>query len=140
MTKQLLVPGYWPQYTGRAGSLDVDIYIPKFEVKYNNEKLKDILVQMGMGIACSSEAQFPNIVENQNFAVSRSQQKTYIKVNEEGTEAAAVTEIGLVGIGEGTGGGGSAIFRADRPFLFIIQENSTGTILFMGKIGDPLEK
>jgi serpin B len=139
MTKQLLVPGYWSQCISWSETLDVDIYIPKFEVQYKNDELINVLVKMGMGIACSSQAQFTQITESSNFYVSGSKTKTYIKVEEKGTEAAAVTEIGLVGLGEPSSNE-EPVFRADRPFLFVIRENSTETILFMGKIGDPTEK
>jgi serine protease inhibitor len=58
-------------------------------------------------------------------------QKTFIEVNEEGTEAAAVTSVGM--------GVTSAppSFRADRPFLVVIRERFSGTILFIGTIGSP---
>jgi serpin B len=58
-------------------------------------------------------------------------------VEEKGTEAAAVTEIGMVILPEPSDD--KSVFLTDRPFLFVIQENSTGTILFMGKIGNPAE-
>jgi serpin B len=93
---------------------------------------------MGMGIACSGQAQFTQIAENSNFFVGGVCTKTYIKVEEKGTEAAAVTEIELVGLPGPSNK--KPVFPADRPFLFVIRENSTGTILFMGKIGDPTEK
>ncbi|MDR2385386.1 MAG: hypothetical protein LBD80_07000 [Tannerella sp.] len=60
-----------------------------------------------------------------------------MKVEEKGTEAAAVTEIGMVILPEPSDD--KSVFLTDRPFLFVIQENSTGTILFMGKIGNPAE-
>jgi serpin B len=138
MIKQLPVSGYWLRCINRCQPSIVDVYIPKFEVKYEKD-LRDILVELGMGVACSGNAQFPHIAENQNFFVDRSKQKTYIKVNEEGAEAAAITEIGMTTIDGEWETGGPAVFRADRPFLFVIQENSTGTVLFMGKIGNPVK-
>jgi serpin B len=137
MTEQLLVSGYWSQVT-RAGESMVEIYIPKFELKYENKDIKTILSQMGMGVAYNSAtALFPHIANNANFYIARSTQKTYIRIDEKGTEAAAVSEQGLMDIAGLPSG--PAVFRADRPFLFVIQENSTGTILFMGKIGNPVE-
>jgi serpin B len=80
---------------------------------------------------------FPNIAEHSNFYVARSTQKTFIRVDESGAEAATVSEHGMdtVNLPEAL-----TVFRTNRPFLFVIQENSTGAILFMGKIGDPTEK
>jgi serpin B len=141
MIKQLPVSGYWMQCFANAQLSLVDLYIPKFKLEYENEDIKEILIKMGMDIACSSQAQFPHIAAGEKFYISRSIQKSFIQVDEKGTEAAAVTEIGM----ETTANGdpppppGSAVFRADRPFLFVIRENSTGTILFMGKVGNPAE-
>ena len=59
--------------------------------------------------------------------------KAFVDVNEEGTEAAAATAV-VIGR---KGGGGPKEFRADRPFLFLIQDESTGAILFMGRVADP---
>jgi serpin B len=141
MVKQMLLAGYWSDCINRSKQLKVDMYIPRFEVKYENDKLKDILVQMGMGIVCSPAAEFTLIAENTNFYVRASRTKTYIKVDEKGTEAAAATSIKTPQTSNlPEPSNEKPVFPADRPFLFVIQENSTGTILFMGKIGDPTEK
>ena len=60
--------------------------------------------------------------------------QTFIDVQEEGTEAAAATIVGVMV----TDSVGPLTFRADRPFLYVIKENSTGAILFMGKVGKPV--
>jgi serpin B len=139
MTAQLAEPGYWAQCLAGQSLAEVTLYVPKFKIEYKNEEMKDILSQMGMEITCSGKAEFPHITDG-NFFISRVTQKTYIQVDERGTEAAAVTEIGIRG---SAGRPGYEIpykmFRADRPFLFLIQESSTGTILFMGKVGNPAE-
>jgi serpin B len=139
MTKQLLVSGYWSQCVNRAQSRPVEIYIPKFTLKYRNEELVKVLSQLGMGVAFSLDAQFRNIVERDTFIIERTIQETYIKVNEKGTEAAAVV-TSIIAIGDTYEPPPPVVFRADRPFLFVIQENSTGTILFMGKVGNPETK
>jgi serpin B len=144
MTKQFLVPGYWSQCARRPRSLSLDIYIPKFEAQYENENLNKVFEQLGIGIAFSpAEAQFPHIA-NTNFYVARSQTKSYLKVDEKGTEAAATVHFGTNTLLDLDGyippDTKHAVFRADRPFLFVIQEFTTGAILFMGKIGDPTEK
>jgi serpin B len=66
--------------------------------------------------------------------VSEIRQKTFVEVNEEGAEAAAVTVIEI-----STTGNTTRLFIANRPFLYLIKEKSTGTILFIGRMDDPNE-
>jgi serpin B len=137
MVEQLAEPGYWAQCLANTHPGRVDLYIPKFKLEYENKYMREILIEMGMGVACHSEtAEFPHISGSGRFSITRAMQKTFIRVDEKGTEAAAVTEIGLDGA-HFEEEKPFHRFRADRTFLFVIQENSTGTILFMGKIGDP---
>ena len=89
---------------------------------------------MGMGIAFDKYLADFSEMSNMDLYISEAKQKTYIEVNEEGTEAAAVTGIGMVETSIGPPQ--PVTFRADRPFLFLIQEKSSGVILFMGKIGN----
>jgi serpin B len=139
MTEQLAVPGYWRQCLARRQASDVSISVPKFKIEYKNEALTNILSKMGMETACIPLAEFPHIVDA-NFFIARATQKTWLQVDEKGTEAAAITEIGMeVSAGPDEIEIQSRTFRADRPFLFLIQENFTGTILFMGKTGNPAE-
>jgi len=108
------------------------IQLPKFTIKYDT-KLNNVLQSMGMNIAFSNnKANFSNIFENSlsNLAISLVRQKVYIKVNEEGTEAAAATEVKLNRSGEN-------IFNFDQPFIFVIRERIGNSILFMGKVGNP---
>ena len=60
--------------------------------------------------------------------------KTYVKVDEEGTEAAAVTVVGMI---EGSSSGGHPFLEINRPFVFVIYESHTGTIWFVGRIMKP---
>jgi len=69
-----------------------------------------------------------------NYAVNAARHKAYVKVDEQGTEAAAATGFGEMATSVGSGG---AAFIADHPFLFLIRDRLTGTILFMGRIEDP---
>jgi serpin B len=99
----------------------------EFESKLNN-----VLTDMGMGIAFDDQlADFMNINQNGGLYISEVKHKTYVDVNEEGTEAAAVTSVGI--------GLTSAppTFTINRPFIFVIRERFSNTILFMGKIEDP---
>ena len=63
-----------------------------------------------------------------NLYIDKVKQKTYVDINEEGTEAAAVTSVGI------SYTSAPPLMRVDRPFIFVIRERLSGTILFMGKI------
>jgi serpin B len=112
----------------------VQVTIPKFKFDYQRS-LGDDLSGMGLGVAFTEDADFSGISEI-DLLISKVIHKTYIDVNEEGTEAAAVTavEIGVTSIGPG---GGPVIIRLDRPFLFAITENSSKSIVFIGKMMEP---
>jgi serine protease inhibitor len=84
-----------------------------------------------MTIAFTDYADFTKINRNGGLCIYDVLHKTFVDVNEEGTEAAAVTSVVI-----GTTSVGSS-FRVDRPFVFAIRENKSGTILFIGKIVDP---
>jgi len=109
---------------------ELSLWIPRFKFAYDTS-LKEVLKSMGMEVAFSGAADFSGILEGGQLAISDVKHKTFIEVNEEGTEAAAVTsvEIVLTGIGNS--------FFANRPFLFAIAEKSTGTILFAGRVMNP---
>jgi serpin B len=90
---------------------------------------------MGMGIAFdSNNADFSKINANNQLFISEVKHKTFIELNEEGTEAAAATSVsvGVTSIGPG----GEIIF--DKPFMFAIREISTGAILFIGVVENPV--
>ena len=113
----------------------VDVYLPRFTLEYELS-LNDALTALGMAIAFSpSGADFSKMYEDADIYISAVRHKTFVKVNEEGTEAAAVTSVV-----EGTTSGDDTfppVFYANRPFVFMIRENESGTILFIGKIMDP---
>jgi serpin B len=110
----------------------VNVFIPRFELEYDRE-LKDDLTTLGMGIAFDrSRANFSKMYQIGNVWISKVKHKTFVEVNEQGTEAAAVTDVEMMWESLG-----SPVFRADRPFLFMIRENESETILFIGKITDP---
>lgn len=113
----------------------VQVTMPKFKFDYEREMGPD-LIDMGLGIAFSpAEADFSDISEIPLF-ISRVIHKTYIDVNEEGTEAAAVTAIvfEVTSVGPGSG---PIIVRFDHPFLFAITEKSSSSIVFIGKMMEP---
>lgn len=116
---------------------EVYVYFPKFkfETKYF---IANNLSEMGMPTAFSSNADFTGMFDssktNENLFISEVIHQAFVQVDEEGTEAAAATGVVMAGTAMPTD---PIEFRADHPFIFIIQENSTGSILFMGKVIDP---
>ncbi len=113
----------------------VDIYLPKFKVE-TSYSLGDYLIELGMNIPFTSEANFSGITGRRDLFISKVLHKAFIDVNEEGTEAAAATAVYM----ELTVNGGSSrvVFDCNHPFMYLIQHKQTGTILFMGSISDPL--
>lgn len=123
----------WSQWTAGLGDETGRIEMPRFELRYETS-LNDILDAMGMGVAFDPySADFTGMHAEGGLFISRVKHKTFIKVDEEGTEAAAVTsvEVGATSTPD------NFEMRVDRPFLFVIREKHSGTILFIGKIVNP---
>ncbi len=115
---------------------DVQLTLPKFKVEYST-KLKNVLTQMGMGIAFTANADFTKINPAGHLAISDVLHKTYIDVNEKGTEAAAVTVVVVVTTVVAEPINSPINVDVNRPFLFLIKENHDNTIMFMGAIVQP---
>ena len=124
----------WGTWIGSFASMKGTVLLPKFKLEYERS-LKNDLTALGMGIAFIPEqADFTGINKAGHLFISEVKHKTFVDVNEEGTEAAAVTsvEIGTTSIGpEGF------VLRVDRPFVFVIRDYHSGTLLFMGRIVEP---
>jgi serine protease inhibitor len=109
----------------------VNVYLPKFKLEYG-VGLNHALITLGMGIGFFAGADFSRMYEGGGVYIDSVKHKSFIEVNEEGTEAAAATVVIM------KGGGPSVLqIRVDRPFVFMIRENASGTILFIGKIVHP---
>ena len=109
----------------------VDILMPRFNIE-SETHLNDVLSTMGMPLAFASGAQFSNMVEGDNLYVGLIKQKAKIEVNEKGTKAAAVTVARMLKE-EVVVEDHDVKFHANRPFVYVIQEASSGVILFIGK-------
>jgi len=113
------------------------LWLPKFQIEYKSE-LNDYLIALGMGKAFTPYiADFTNMYNVPGaLFINEVLHKTFVKIDEEGTEAAAVTSVG---ISTTSSHGSSNIFymKVDRPFIFLIREENSGCILFMGKIINP---
>ncbi len=112
--------------------VSVDLTLPKFKLQYSADFVK-VLSQMGMSNAFSPAADFTRINPAGTLTISSVLHKTYIHVDEAGTEAAAVTGVGV---------GTTVVVRSlkvevNRPFIFLIKENHDNTIMFMGSITRP---
>jgi serine protease inhibitor len=125
----------WDNWMNEFSSRETMLYLPKFKFEYEQE-LNDLLKSMGMEIAFNKTlADFSNINETAQLYIDKVKHKTYIEVNEEGTEAAAVTSV-VIGV---TSAGNNVFFDANKPFLFAIMEEETGAIVFMGRMMNPVD-
>ena len=125
-----LNPGAWRDLAGRFRETRVHLTLPRFKLEYSR-RLNDDLTALGMGIAFDdTRADFYRIadVRPARLYLTRVDQKTFVEVNEEGTEAAAATAVGF-GV---TSVAEVVEMRVDRPFLFAIRERLSGTVLFLG--------
>ena len=127
----------WDAWVAALDSAEAVVVLPKFKLTYGL-RLNDVLSGLGMGVAfvpCDGGpgdcADFTGMRPVRDLYVSEVMHKTFVDVNEEGTEAAAVTSVGI-----GTTSAPQAIV-IDRPFLFAIRERFSGTILFLGRIMNP---
>jgi serpin B len=132
-------PENWKNWQANlAETENVDIRFPKFKVEYE-KTLNSILQGMGMNKAFTPQADFSSINSTRDLFISFVKHKTFIEVDEEGTEAAAVTIIGFENTSVDPNEPETIYFHCTKPFLYAITEKDTGAILFMGKVGNPEE-
>jgi len=113
---------------------EVIVTVPKFKMT-SKFSLGQVLQSMGMTDAFSDKADFSGMTGNRDLFLSAVIHQAYVDVNEEGTEAAAAT--GAVMSVTSIGPGQTPIFRADHPFLFLIRDKKTDSILFLGRVMNP---
>ena len=123
-----LTTDQWNEITamldGSMGTV-LGVTLPKFSLTYERT-LNDDLKALGMGIAFGDGADFSGLSASPVY-ISYVKQKAFVDVNEAGTEAAAVTNVALAASTPPS-------LDVDRPFIFVIRDRLSGTILFMGKI------
>ena len=122
----------WSAIVEPSMRAEVELSLPKFKLEWD-EILNRPLSALGMGVAFTDWADFSRIRATGGLAISEVRQKTFVDVNEEGTEAAAVTSVGVILTSLPT----RIVMRVDRPFIVVLREKLSGTILFMGKIEKP---
>jgi len=132
--EKTLVPENLTQWLAKIYKREVVVFVPKFKMT-SQFSLASMLKSMGMKDAFSSGADFSGINGKRNLFISAVIHKAYVEVNEEGTEAAAATGVvmKLTSIGPAP----ISVFRADHPFLFLIRDNLSGGILFIGRVANP---
>jgi serine protease inhibitor len=119
-------------FSGFLGG-EVTLALPRFSFEFERILVED-LQALGMGVIFdSSAADFTNFAEDKAPWVDTVVQKTFIDVNEEGTEAAAATAVVM----RDSAAGASYELDVDRPFVFFVRDDETGTILFAGQVSDP---
>jgi serine protease inhibitor len=134
-----LSAGAWRALMDGFHQAEVDLTLPRFRLEYGR-RLNGDLKALGMGIAFDdARADLYRIadVRPDRLYISRVDQKTFVEVNEEGTEAAAATAVGVAE----TSAPMVVEMRVDRPFVFAIRERLSGTVLFLGvmnAVGGPV--
>lgn len=111
----------------------VDVYLPRFVFSFS-DKMREVLQAMGITDAFGPQADFSRMTGQKDIFIGEVIHKAFIEVNEQGTKAAAATAVGMFG---GSMPRPAQLFRADRPFMFLIQEADTGRIIFMGRLSRP---
>jgi serpin B len=125
-----LDPAAWAALTGALADAEADVVLPKFELEWTRS-LNGDLQALGMEDAfLPGAADFTRMVPGGGIWVDQVLQKSFVRVDEAGTVAAAVTGVIVVDSAPPS-------FRADRPFLFAIRERLSGTLLFLGIVDDP---
>ena len=120
-------PEEWGQLTADLETTRVQLFLPRFELEWEGS-FNDALGAMGMGIAFEpGSADLSRLFESGHGWIDQVKQKSFVRVDEEGTEAAAVTSVVIID-------SAPPQLRADRPFLFVIRERLSGTVLFLGAI------
>nr|AGS49290.1 serine protease inhibitor (serpin family) [uncultured bacterium esnapd2] len=112
----------------------VHLAMPRFTTRSEMD-LKETLTQAGMPLAFTPAADFSGITDDQALLIASVRHKTFVQVDEEGTEAAAATGVEMKPVS-------APAFRTvtvDRPFLFVITDTATGAPLFLGRVNDPTQ-
>ncbi len=122
----------WEGWISQFQDRTHEMMLPRFKLEYA-VSLNDTLEALGMGIAFGDDADFSGM--GPSLFISEVRHKTFVEVNEEGTEAAAVTAGGFMLRSVSVP---PPVFRVDRPFFFVIYDADTETILFMGTVTEPM--
>ena len=123
----------WEGWLDALKETEMNLQLPRFSLEYE-KGLGDVLAALGMDAAFDPQrADFSGINTDRELYISEVKHKTFVRVDEEGTEAAAATsvEMGTTSV--------PPVMRVDRPFIFVIHERHSGAILFIGQMTVPEE-
>lgn len=127
----------WSKWIKESKKMEGTLLLPKFKIEYDKE-LKEVLIDLGMRIAFSGGADFSKMTENVSLFIDRVIHKTFVEVDEKGTEAAAVTAVLMKKMAAPDAQIPPTFYmEVNKPFFFTICDNETGEILFMGVIKEP---
>lgn len=122
----------WTNWVSQLNKHEVSITLPKFKMDYSTN-LNDSLINLGMPSAFTGNADFSEMVKNGGVCIDEVLHKSYIEVNEKGTEAAAATSVEMKEAASPI----MKIMNVNQPFFFVIRDNESGIILFMGEVNSP---
>ena len=126
-----LTPDSLAAWTGGLQEVEIPIYLPRFSFTSRFD-LKAALSDLGMPSAfADGQADFSGMDGSHDISIGAVIHQAFVLVNEEGTEAAAATVV------IGPTSAPVSEFRADHPFLFLIRDAQTGSLLFLGRVADP---
>jgi len=130
-----LDPDQLAAWLAQGSPQEVEVYLPRFTLK-ERFVLNEVLQALGIVDAFRpGRANFANMAEDPELVLSQVIHQAFVEVNEEGTEAAGATGIGMRVTS--LPANPPPVFRADRPFVFLIRDVESGAILFMGRVVDP---
>ena len=116
----------------------VQVFLPKFKIEWGTASLVQMLKNLGMSDAfVFGKADFSGISGDKLLFIGDVLHKAFVAVDEKGTEAAAATAVLVPRGASPRPAAPPPVFRADHPFIFFIQDNATGSILFMGRVVNP---
>jgi serpin B len=122
--------------SGNLAHEKVNLKIPKFTMTTEFE-LSQTLSTMGMSLAFTDMADFSGMTGEKDLKIDKVIHKAFVDVSEKGTEAAAATAVIMVTKSAGPDMGKTIYFKADHPFIFVIKDNTTGQLLFVGLVNNP---
>lgn len=129
----------WSDWNDQFKMHVVNLEIPKFKYEYEEKNIEPVLTDMGMGIAFDENlADFSRINPDHQLFISKIKHKTFIETNEEGTEAAAATSVEVGTTSVNPNEPQPLYVQINRPFIYLITEKSSRTILFIGVVRNPL--
>jgi serpin B len=123
-------------WMGLLREREILVFLPKFKMT-SQFSLGKTLTSMGMSDAFTGKADFSGMTGKKDLYISEVIHKAFVDVNEEGTEAAAATAVTMK---LSSMPAPPPVFRADHPFIFLIRHNPSKSILFLGRVANPIDK